>query len=119
MMRFKLDENLHADLADFFRRHGYDAVTVWDEGLRSRSDTDIIVRCQSEGRASLTMDLGFADIRIYPPEGYPGLIVLRLENQSRNHVLEFATMVLAFLEIEPLAGRLWIVYESTVRLRGG
>ena len=118
MNQFKLDENLHPALADFLRQHGHDAVTVWDEGLRGRSDPEIIEKCEVEGRALITMDLGFGDIRAYPPEQYHGLIVLRLENQSRNHLLDVAPMILAFLEVEPLAGHLWIVDETSVRVRG-
>ena len=34
MMRFKIDENLHDDVADALRTHGHDALTVFEEGLR-------------------------------------------------------------------------------------
>ncbi|MGD0223239.1 MAG: DUF5615 family PIN-like protein [Terriglobia bacterium] len=118
-MQFKMDENLHPDLAEFFRQHGHDAVTVWDEGLRGRSDRDILDKCRAEGRALLSFDLGFADIRIYPPNQYPGLIVLRLENQTRQQLMDIAPMVLDLLGREPLPGHLWIVDESSVRVRGG
>ena len=33
-MLFKIDENLHPDVASVLREHGHDAVTVWDQGLR-------------------------------------------------------------------------------------
>ena len=35
MTRFKIDENLHPDVASFMREHGHDVLTVWDKGLRS------------------------------------------------------------------------------------
>jgi predicted nuclease of predicted toxin-antitoxin system len=114
-----MDENLHPDLAEFFRKHGHDAVTVWDEGLRGGSDRAIIDRCRAEGRALLSCDLGFADIRIYPPDQYSGIIVLRLEKQNRQQLLNIAPMVLELLEREPLTRHLWIVDESSVRVRGG
>jgi predicted nuclease of predicted toxin-antitoxin system len=118
-MQFKMDENLHPDLAEFFRQHGHDAATVWDEGLRGASDSVILDKCSEEGRALLSFDLGFADIRIYPPDQYNGLIVLRLENQTRQKLMEIAPMVLDLLGKEPLAGYLWIVDEFRVRVRGG
>lgn len=77
-MRFKTDENLHPDVAGFLRAKGHDALTVWDQGLRGRPDADIAEVCRSESRALVTLDVGFADIRAYPPQNYPGLIVLRL-----------------------------------------
>ncbi len=116
-MQFKMDENLHPDLAEYFRERGHDAVTVWDEGLRGRSDRDIVDRCRAEGRVLLSFDLGFADIRVYPPAQYPGLIVLRLENQSRQQLMDVAPMVLDLLGRERLVGSLWIVDELSVRVR--
>ncbi len=118
-MQFKMDENLHPDLAEFFRQHGHDAATVWDEKLRGRSDRDILEKCRAEGRVLISFDLGFADIRVYPPEQYPGLIVLRLANQSREQLLSIAPKILDLLDREPLTGHLWIVDESSVRVRGG
>lgn len=118
-MRFKMDENLHPDLADFFRLRGHDAVTVWDEGLRGASDSVILDKCGDQGRALVSFDLGMADIRVYPPNQYPGLIVLRLENQSRQKLMDIAPMLLDLLGKEPLEGHLWIVDEFNVRVRGG
>ena len=40
-MRFKVDENLHAEIAALLRERGHDALTVFDEGHRGRSDRDI------------------------------------------------------------------------------
>ncbi|MGO8689668.1 MAG: DUF5615 family PIN-like protein [Thermoguttaceae bacterium] len=40
-MRFKTDENLHEDVAESLRRHGHDAVSVFEEGLRGHADPDI------------------------------------------------------------------------------
>lgn len=118
-MQFKMDENLHPDLAEFFRQNGHDAATVWDEGLRGAEDPTILNQCTKEGRALLSFDIGFADIRVYPPEKYNGIIVLRLESQAREKLLEVAPMILALLGREPLPGHLWIVDERTVRVRGG
>jgi len=118
-MQFKIEENLHPDLAEFFRLNGHDAVTVWDEGLRGASDSVILDKCRNEGCALVSFDLGIADIRVYPPNQYPGLIVLRLENQSRQKLMDIGPMVLDLLGREPLKGHLWIVDEFSVRVRGG
>jgi predicted nuclease of predicted toxin-antitoxin system len=116
-MRFKTDENLHPELDLFLREEGHDALTVWDEGLRGRPDTDLAVVCQLERRALVTLDLGFADIRAYPPHQFAGLIVLRLVDQSRRSVLAVFPRVVSLLKSEPLIGRLWIVDEHRVRIR--
>ena len=80
-MKFKVDENLPLEVAGSLRQAGHDAATVWDQSLAGSPDRDIAAVCQTEGRALLTLDLGFADIRTYPPERFPGPIVLRLRSQ--------------------------------------
>jgi predicted nuclease of predicted toxin-antitoxin system len=103
-MRFKIDENLHDDVAALFVTAGHDVHTVYDEGLRGSPDNAIAERCRNEDRVLVTLDLDFADIRTYPPANHPGMIVLRVGNQSRPHILR-------------VAGRLWIVSEAGVRIR--
>jgi predicted nuclease of predicted toxin-antitoxin system len=117
-MRLKIDENLPADLADLLVQHGHDAHSVYDEGLQGNGDEIVAERCRLEGRAILTLDLGFGDIRAYPPEKHPGLIVLRLSDQSRPHVLRMMEPVLKLLSSTPVEGRLWVVTEGGVRVRG-
>ena len=117
-MLFKVDENLHDDVAQALRGRGHNAETVYDEGLRGEDDRTIADRCKKEGRAIVTLDLDFANITIYPPEDYPGLIVLRVVNQSRPHVLNAFNQVLDLIDRSPLQGHLWIVEEHRVRIRG-
>ena len=116
-MEFKIDENLHSDAAALLRRHGHDAVTVYEQRLRGGSDEKIICVCRREGRALVSLDLDFANIRTYPPTEYHGIVVLRLRNQSRRSALSVLERVVPLLGAEPLAGRLWIADESQVRIR--
>ena len=73
--------------------------------------------CQRKGRALLTLDLDFGDIRAYPPDQFPGLIVLRIANHSRPYVLRIVEQMLSLIGREPLTGHLWIVEEHRVRIR--
>ena len=119
MMRFKIDENLHEDVAEMLREHGHDAQTVFDEGLRGRPDPEIADAARRDGRALVTLDLDFGNIREYSPEHYPGLIVLRVVNQGRRHVLHVMEQVLAVLDRVSLVGHLWVVSEGGIRVRAG
>ena len=116
-MRFKLDENLPVELADLFREAGHDAVTVLDQGLGGARDPDLASACVREGRIIVTFDTDFSDIRTYPPGAYSGLVVFRLDSQTRNHVLEIGTRFLQALSGAVLDGQLWIVEESRIRVR--
>lgn len=117
-MPFKLDENLHPDAAEFLRQSGHDAVTVYEQGLRGFHDSDIAKVCGREQRSLVTLDLDFADVRNYPPANYSGIIVLRLADQSRTAVLRVLQRLLPALRTESLVGKLWIVDEVQIRIRG-
>jgi predicted nuclease of predicted toxin-antitoxin system len=117
-MLFKIDENLHSSAAEAFQARGHDAPTVRDQGMRGFPDSEIASVCQAEGRGIVTLDLDFADPRHYPPGAYAGLIVLRLRDESRGHVLKVLGGLLDVLEKESPKGQLWIVEEYRIRIHG-
>ncbi len=115
-MRFKVDENLHDDIAELLRQGGHDALTVLDQGLRGRDDREIANVCRTEKRVLISLDLDFANILDFPPAQYPGLIVLRLHARGRTAVRAVVTRILPHLAAESLVGRLWIVDEHSIRV---
>jgi len=117
-MLFKIDENLHEEVAELFRRHGHDALSVYEQQLCGSTDVAIATVCQREGRALVTQDLDFANIFAFPPEQYAGLIVLRLHNPNRPSAVAAVQRLLPLLATEPLVGCLWSVDDFGVRIRG-
>jgi predicted nuclease of predicted toxin-antitoxin system len=111
-MKFKIDENLPIEAAEILRQAGHDALTVYDQYMSGNADAQIASACQQEGRVIVSLDLDFADIRAYPPKDFAGLIVLRLKQQDKIHVLEIFERLLKSLSSEQLEKRLWIVDES-------
>jgi predicted nuclease of predicted toxin-antitoxin system len=87
---FKIDENLPVETAALLRAAGQDAKTVHDEKLTGADDAVLAARVRSEWRVLVTLDLGFSDIRAYPPLDYPGIIVLRSKRQDKPTVLALA-----------------------------
>ncbi len=69
-MKFKVDENLPVEAADLLRADGHEADTVQEEGLAGAEDEALSERIRLEGRAIITLDLDFSDIRAYPPQDY-------------------------------------------------
>jgi predicted nuclease of predicted toxin-antitoxin system len=116
-MKFKVDENLPVEVADLLQESGHDAFTVLDQQMGGQADTSLAVVCQREERAIITLDLDFADIRTYPPSQFSGLIVLRLKQHDKFHVLTVFERIIEMLETELLHGRLWIVEENRLRIR--
>ena len=61
----------------------------------------------------------FADVRVYPPDQYAGLIVLRPRAQTIPAIERLAEQMVRYLASEPLSGHLWIVEEQRLRVREG
>ncbi len=117
-MKLKIDENLPVEAAALLQRAGHDATTVVSEQLSGADDPELMSVCQTQGRVLVTLDVGFADIRAYPPLESAGLIVLRLRLQDKAHVLDVLGRLTRVLAAENPSGQLWIVDEERVRIRG-
>ena len=116
-MKFKLDENLPIEAAELLREAGHNAVTVLEQNMGGEPDPDVAAVYQHEGRTLVTFNTDFADIRAYPPEEYAGLLVFRLQQQDKLHVLGVFRRLLPLLNEKTLQGQLWIVEEERVRTR--
>ncbi len=116
-MKFKVDENLPSEVVADIRAAGHDADSVFDEGLNGAPDSTIMARIQSEGRAILTLDKGIADVRVYPPDQYAGLILLRPRTTGRAATLAFVRKHLTTLLQATLSGHLFVVSDTGIRIR--
>lgn len=105
------------EVAEMLCSAGHDAVSVLDQNLGGWADPGVAEVCRSEGRVVVTLDVGFADMRSYPPEDYAGLIVLRLKRQDKPAILKAFGRAMRLLPLEPVAQALWIVEEDRVRIR--
>lgn len=114
-MKFKLDENMPADLAALLHAEGHDAVDVADEGLSGADDPPVLAAAAKEGRILLTFDLDFADIRQYPPGSHAGIVVFRLRDQRWKTLGKPVTTLLKSGGLQSLEEGLAIVDETRVR----
>jgi predicted nuclease of predicted toxin-antitoxin system len=118
-MLFKIDENLPVEISELLIQSGHDAKTVVDQRLQGSEDPALLDVCRDEHRVLITLDLDFSDIRTYPPQENDGIIVLRVANQSKPHIMNIIRHITPLLEREPLKHHLWIVEENKVRIRSG
>lgn len=79
-MQFKIDENLPVEIAELLVIAGHDAKTVNDQRLEGALDSELANVCCVENRTLITLDTDFSDITAYPPENFPGIIVLRIRH---------------------------------------
>jgi predicted nuclease of predicted toxin-antitoxin system len=103
MVKFKIDENLPVEIAVFLSAAGHDAITVIDQGIAGAVDSHIINICSREKRVLITLDLDFADVRVYPPHLFSGIMVMRAVRQDKQHLIDVFTRALPVLKNEPVS----------------
>lgn len=118
-MKFKVDENLPAEVADLLRNAGHDALTVFAQGHSGETDAFLAKICREENRSLVTLDLGFGNGRDYPPEAHPGIIVLRPDAPSKGSVMVLAMTLIEELRAASPIGALWVISEGRIRTRRG
>jgi predicted nuclease of predicted toxin-antitoxin system len=62
-LKFKVDENLPVECAEYLQAAGYDAETVDAEALSGSPDTVLFDHCRKEDRILVTLDLDFANVQ--------------------------------------------------------
>ncbi|HEY3398360.1 MAG TPA: DUF5615 family PIN-like protein [Armatimonadota bacterium] len=115
-MRFKVDNNLSTEVVDLLRSLGHDAERAHEEGLSSAPDDRLLAAAVAEGRVLITLDVGFGDIRVYPPSTTAGIIVLRPPYEDIPVILALVMRLANLLPTESPDGHLWVVDEHRVRI---
>lgn len=77
-MRFLLDENTDAQLADHLGGLGHDATTVVGDYRPGLSDMDILAIAQNENRVLITDDRDFGELIFRQGESHVGVLYFRL-----------------------------------------
>lgn len=118
-MRFLLDANMPCSTLAVFAEHGYTAKHVRDTGMGDAPDKEIAAQARADAAVFVTRDLDFADVRSYPPEATPGILVLRVADDWIAG--RITTLVGQFLTMEGLVARipdhLVILDQNHVRFR--
>jgi predicted nuclease of predicted toxin-antitoxin system len=115
-MKFKLDENLGKSIQNIFLEHGHDCQSVLNEELSGIDDQELIKIAHQERRIMITLDHGFGNILVYPPDSYSGIAILNPPGKISFELLKMLVMdLLAALEKMSVQGRLWIVEPGRIR----
>lgn len=116
MMRLKVDENLPQSLAMALRALGYDVLTVYDEALQGRSDSEVWQAVVREQRFLITQDVEFGNLRKYPLGTHAGIMLLRLQSPDRVRVERIVTDLFRREAGGHWQGALVVVSEHKVRV---
>jgi predicted nuclease of predicted toxin-antitoxin system len=116
-VKVKLDENVTGAAVTLLAQHGHGVDTVADEGLIGGADSLVIEACRSDERLLLTFDVGFGDVRVYPPSSLHGIALLRLADQRPDLALDVLRRFLIEHPLDELDGALVVVSDDRVRIR--
>jgi len=120
-MRFLIDEDLPRATHRLLREYGHEAIDVRDIGLRGATDAEIVAYAQKHELCLLSSDIGFADIRNYPPAKYAWIAILRLPAKATSATI--LTVLQDFLTqtkiVSQLKSKPAIIELGRVKIRKG
>ena len=118
-MQFLIDASLPRAVVKLFPPRGHQAIDIRDIGLRRAPDADVAAHARAHRMALVSADFDFADIRIYPPSDYFGLVIIdRPEDSTAVEVVKLTEKFLSHDQIiANLSGHLVIVDRARIRVR--
>jgi predicted nuclease of predicted toxin-antitoxin system len=117
-VKFLLDENLSPLHAGILRSLGHDAVSVVELGLSGADDSVVRSKAIESGRILITLDGDFANVLRFPPANTPGVIRFRLHPPTEEAIDTALRFAISHLAQTSLNGKLAVVDERRVRIRG-
>lgn len=116
-MRFLADEHIPTRLILQLRAQGHKVSRASERPLAGQPDHVLIRMAKRQHAVLITSDLGFANLRVYPPRTHPGIVVIRTRSQSAPIVTDAFLRFLRSQAARYLAGSLVIVEETQTRIR--
>ena len=112
-MRFLIDENVRLEIETFLVKAGHDVRRV----APGSENGEIIQLAFTEKRVLVTHDLHFANILIYPPERYCGIIRIRIDPPLASKVLPALQKLLEKVAPEKFNKKLYVLEEDGFRAK--
>ncbi|MFQ6073454.1 MAG: DUF5615 family PIN-like protein, partial [Methanosarcinales archaeon] len=113
MLKFLIDECLPQSVTVFLRDMGYDAIDVYEIGLKSASNDEIFAIAQRDNRIVITKDKGFGNPLKYPLESSQGIIIVKVpSNYTSKKIVATLKKFFESINIESIKKSLIIVEPS-------
>jgi predicted nuclease of predicted toxin-antitoxin system len=117
-LRFLIDEDCPLSLETLLKEKGHDAIHVKTSGLSGTKDPEIFIFAQKEQRIIISRDLGWSNIKSYPPNTHCGLIILRFSFEAI--AIEIRQALEKFIDqvnLPEIIGATVIVDQNKFRIR--
>lgn len=114
--RLKVDEDLSEDVTHAFEAAGHDVTSVFRQAWCGKSDDDLWPMIVSEQRWLVTADKGIADTRRLQRPSALGIILLRLQKESRAGYVALARSLIQSVDLHTLSPAIIVVSETGIRV---
>jgi predicted nuclease of predicted toxin-antitoxin system len=115
-VKIKLDENMPRRIETLLRSHGHEVDIVHDESLVGHPDPEVALAVRDSSRMLMTLDRGFPAAAVLPVS-HPGIVVIKLRDQSVLEVERAVAHLLSRGDLEELSGCIVIVTADRIRVR--
>ncbi len=112
-MRFLIDENVRKEVVEFLIKEEHDVKSV-PSGYKNGQIASLV---KQKKRILLTHDKHFADILMYPPKGFFGIIRIRIHPPTAENIIPSLSKLLKKLSKTNLTGKLIILEKDDFRIR--
>lgn len=109
-MKFLLDENIPSSVFKFLKIRGYKAFYV----PKGAKDRDVAELAKREKAVLVTRDYDFANILLYPPQEFHGIIILKVHPPVAEKLISSMKSVLK--ATEDFRGKVFVVLEDRIRV---
>ena len=117
-VRFLIDEDCPLSLDNLLNSKGYDTIHVKTSRLSGTKDPELFIFAQEQQRIIISRDLGWANIKNYPPSSHCGLIILRVPFEAiAMEIRQVVEQFIDLVDISEIVGATVIVDKNKYRIR--
>lgn len=117
MHRLLVDQNVRIEVAEALRSDGHEVVRAIETNLARRDDQTLFRWAREVGLTIITFDEDFAEYAYWTRELHSGVVRLRIEPQTPEHVIPVLRAFLDSYTSVDLRNALVILTERKVRIR--
>jgi len=116
-LKFLIDASIPRSTKTVINSFGHDAIDVRDVLPPVSPDSDIASLALRENRVIITRDHDFANILLYPPDKYPGIIVLKVRALKPSDINRLIELFLTTTPSETISHSLIILEPNRYRIK--
>jgi len=112
-----IDANIPRSTKAVIEALGHNVIDVRDILPPASPDSDIALLALTENRIIITRDQDFGNILLYPPEKYPGIIVLKVRALKSSEINKLIKLFLTTNPVDIIAHSLIVLEPNRFRIR--